>query len=750
MLRAGIAGLSFSILLFELALTRLASVLLFSAVTPLVIAASMAAIGLGASWSRWRLDRDLGGARRLLSFGGAGLGPMILVATAALVRSELGFYLGFFLLPFLFFGAFASAAYAVLPRPALSYALDLLGGALGAAAAPMLMARVSDVDTAVVAGAAASLAAVLVLRSIPGARKPWLLVVPVLASVGQLVAGGRLLHVDPFSDYGFRPHLLLQTGDRGGHVLATAYGLAARTDLVATDEDWVRYMFTDRMYTARIVRWDGSSRHFVDPEAERLARLKGFAFAVLAPERVLVLGAGGGFDVALALQSGAKHVDAVEINAAMVRFTRSLSDFSGHLYDRREVTVHTEEARRFARETEGVWDIISLSLLETNPSLARTTTGYQSFVLTVEALGEYLLRLREGGAVAILQNTEPLAQKTVATGLAALSSRGLGTSEALARIAVLSLPVGEENPFARLVLLSREALSEETCRRLEAAAEAEGLKVQLLPGRRPSGSPYLDLATGRISAAQWANGNAFRVESATDDRPFFYDLNRAQPSLFVLAAGLSGLLLALVFALEPRMVGAVGAKGLGAVAFTGMGFMTLETVLLSRCQFLLGRPALGVPLVVGGMLTSTAAAALVSTLSVEALYPRRLLALGGILTAAAAVLEGRLWPEAVAWSRGSTTAGLAGIVALFVAAIGLPAGLCFPSCLELFGGGKGGRVAAMYASSAVASVLGASVACVVATDAGFLGVSYLGAACYVLAAALALPPPTRRKMAEPA
>ena len=44
-----------------------------------------------------------------------------------------------------------------------------------------------------------------------------------------------------------------QTQERGGHVVATAYDMSSRTDLVETSEPWVRYLFTDRMHTARIV-----------------------------------------------------------------------------------------------------------------------------------------------------------------------------------------------------------------------------------------------------------------------------------------------------------------------------------------------------------------------------------------------------------------------------------------------------------------------------------------------------------------
>src|ERR687891_95275 len=63
---------------------------------------------------------------------------------------------------------------------------------------------------------------------------------------------------------------------------------------------------------------------------------------------VLVLGAGGGAHVLLALYHDAQRIDAVELNPQLAQLVRGrYADFAGHLYDRPEVRVQIGEARGF-------------------------------------------------------------------------------------------------------------------------------------------------------------------------------------------------------------------------------------------------------------------------------------------------------------------------------------------------------------------------------------------------------------------
>src|SRR5260370_8825245 len=65
------------------------------------------------------------------------------------------------------------------------------------------------------------------------------------------------------------------------------------------------------------------------------------------PERVAIVGAGSGNDVAAALRMGASHVDAIEIDPAIAFLGKSYHP--EHPYDDPRVTLNINHARNFFR-----------------------------------------------------------------------------------------------------------------------------------------------------------------------------------------------------------------------------------------------------------------------------------------------------------------------------------------------------------------------------------------------------------------
>jgi spermidine synthase len=67
-------------------------------------------------------------------------------------------------------------------------------------------------------------------------------------------------------------------------------------------------------------------------------------------DEVLVIGAGTGNDVAVALANGARHVDAVEIDPALQRLGRDRHADRPYLDPR--VTAHINDGRAFLEQTD--------------------------------------------------------------------------------------------------------------------------------------------------------------------------------------------------------------------------------------------------------------------------------------------------------------------------------------------------------------------------------------------------------------
>jgi hypothetical protein len=739
--RLSLGLISFALAAWQIALTRVSSVLVYTQSTFLVLSICVAAIGAGAAWVHWRRARRgreivLDRIRRLALLTGL----FAFLSWVLVVRVKLAFEVGAFALPFLLAGGCLAMAYVWIgARASLTYAFELAGGAAGVAAALFLLPRIGDVNTGLVAAGLAGLAALPVSKGVSRAAPALLAAAPATLLLLNLSVPGGVLTVDPYAVVTFEPHLVWQTGPHHGRVVATAYDDFVRTDLVVTDEPWVRYLYTDRMYTARVVRWDGRSPRFDHPEPERLAALKALPFRNGHPKKVLILGSGGGFDVALALQGGATDVTAVEINRAMIRFTRALSAFSGLIYDRSEVRVVQADARRFLRDSAERYDLIELSLLQNDPSVGWSSVPRQNWVFTVEAMEAYLSHLTRAGAIVVIQNGEDLADKTVAATLAALRRLGVPAKQAMGRLVVLSSGVSDENPFSDLVLIGAEPVEPASVARLLEGA-GRGIVTRFAPGA-PAAEPFRSLASGGTTLASWVAGSGRNLEPATDESPFFFSMDRNAGTGYVRLGGVCLACLVLLAASDTLLTrdaaGRLPLPGWGAGAALGLGFIFLQAGLIQRAHFLLGNATLAVALGVGGMFVFGSLGALLAVAFPGGKGPSWL-ALFAAVTAAALAGTAGLWEQVSAASAGKGDAALLlSVVGLFSVPT-IAAGACFPAVIERWAGPRQRAAAAVYAADGLASVAGGALAAVAALLFGIRALFLAAIACYALCALLAL------------
>jgi SAM-dependent methyltransferase len=103
--------------------------------------------------------------------------------------------------------------------------------------------------------------------------------------------------------------------------------------------------------------------------------------------RVLIIGAGSGSDVALALYKGASHVDAVEIDPRLAQIGR---DFHPEgVYQDPRVSVHVNDGRAFMRGSPDKYDLIVFALTDSLTLVSSTgSIRLESFIYTEEALAE--------------------------------------------------------------------------------------------------------------------------------------------------------------------------------------------------------------------------------------------------------------------------------------------------------------------------------------------------------------------------
>lgn len=432
----GIFVLALSVLLFQVALTRVFAIMMWHHLTYMVV--SIALLGFGAAGSLLTAraegvsDADPRGA---IAGWTAGYAVSVLVAFVAVtfipvdsirlledwtnLGSLLAVY-GVLSLPFLCAGA---AIGLVLTHFAQDvnrlYFADLVGSALGGAASVAALSALGGTSTVVLAALLGGAAAVAFSLAAEGRARlaSWgatALTALALAFSTGLVPG--LAWTPPFA-----PGKEFSKLPEGAEIDRIASSTAEVE--IAPEETHVPALGGDvgwpsrAAVPSRLVGQDGTAptvlfRGAADVGSFPFLRETQAASAYVAhaarggsDPRVLVIGVGGGVDVMKALAFGASDVTAVEINRAMIEMvTERYDDYLGGLFregahplaDRIRL-VHGE-GRSFVRAGDERFDVIQMSGVDSFTAL--NTGAYtlsESYLYTVDAVKEFYGHLNEGG-----------------------------------------------------------------------------------------------------------------------------------------------------------------------------------------------------------------------------------------------------------------------------------------------------------------------------------------------------------------
>lgn len=121
-------------------------------------------------------------------------------------------------------------------------------------------------------------------------------------------------------------------------------------------------------------------------------------------DRVLVVGAGSGNDVAAALRAGASHVDAVDIDQAIVNMGKKFHPEKP--YDDKRVRIIVDDARAaFRRLPSKTYDAVIFGLLDSHTQLGISSVRLDNYVFTLESFASASKLLKEGGYIIVIAAT---------------------------------------------------------------------------------------------------------------------------------------------------------------------------------------------------------------------------------------------------------------------------------------------------------------------------------------------------------
>jgi len=121
---------------------------------------------------------------------------------------------------------------------------------------------------------------------------------------------------------------------------------------------------------------------------------------------VLIVGAGNGNDVAVALSEGAKHIDAVEIDPVIQSI--GARDHPDRPYEDPRVSVHIDDGRAFLERSDRRYDLIVFALPDSLTLVSgQSSLRLESYLFTLQAMQSVRRHLRDGGVFTMYNYYRP-------------------------------------------------------------------------------------------------------------------------------------------------------------------------------------------------------------------------------------------------------------------------------------------------------------------------------------------------------
>ena len=289
---------------------------------------------------------------------------------------------------------------------------------------------------------------------------------------------------------------------------------------------------------------------------------------------VLILGAGSGTDVAAALRHGVRHVDAVEIDPAIIRLGRA--HHPDYPYSDPRVTVINDDARHFLRTTRKHYDLVVFALID-SLTMQSSFSGVrlESYMFTVESFRAVRDRLKPDGVLVVYNYFR---ERWLVDRLANTAAVAFGAEP--------RVHVHEARAFLG-VLMAGPRLAQ-----LTAPPHVPDQVTAFNQSHAPS--------PARIHERDPS------IEPATDDWPFLYLRDRHVPQHYIVA--LAVVLVVSVLSVLATL-GVLGTPPTGARRWSwqffllGAGFMLLETKSIIQFALLWGSTWVVASLAIASVLT---------------------------------------------------------------------------------------------------------------------------------------------------
>lgn len=669
---------AFSTLMLELLITKVLSFAFWNHVVYFIISLALLGYGISSTFvliARNRIDSASPStfiSLNLIGFVISTIVALLVVKDIGLVSESIVYYLDvlsnqsialqsitsaiflliaylLFLIPFFLCGNILIYLFYAHPESSNElYFWDLAGAALGCLAFIPVIIILGAIDGIVLILLLASILSIYLLLNVHKDKKLSFHFVFAIFSLGIVVC--VLLYKDDI--FKFVPdknkslgHAFDSSINSGVINEYSAWDVVSRLDIASNHKSGIDIGWTKIPPPIKLITFDGDAISQIAPaklDFPRVDEIQAFwdhdlhapFFVGIKGGNHLIVGLGGGPDIARSLLMQADRITGVDINKAVIDAMQgSLAEYSGNIFNRNNVEIYHSEGRSFIKHSNIKYDLIQMTGVDTFTALS--TGAYvlaENYLYTVEAVRDYYNNLSDDGIICIhrwfYDNKPRESLRLFSIMLEALKQENVSNPEL--HIAVVRGGSG-------ITFLKKTPFTLNDSKKIESMLinRSQNPKIIYFPWLAATGHPASKYYHQIVEAFKSDRLNKFYdeyefdVRPVTDDKPFFFSYYKARDLLkmplrilkntgpiqgywpylvfllILLCASISVAFFIFVPLLIMRREGLKVQNSQYASLYfmaLGLAFIMIEIALMQKMALFLGHPMYSITTVLGGML----------------------------------------------------------------------------------------------------------------------------------------------------
>lgn len=666
-------------------------------------------------------------------------------------------------------------------RIRLFYAVSLAGGALGSLAAlPLIDFCGAERATFVVALLPAAAAFIFADKSLKLYRFLSLTLSFAFILCALLFAKDIL----EFKPAGSKI-LARVMSESGAEIESMEWDRNGRVDIAVSDKPLNLYNYFPYIGNT-IVTIDGDAFSFIYDFGEKnqafLGSIHSLSYYDLNSPEVLCIGLSS-TEIGLASFAGAKHLDIVEVNRAMIDMVGAkYAGFRDDLLKKSWVSLYNDEARRFLAKSSKKYDLIKIPGDETWAGMSGGAYVFnESRLYTLEAVEAYMNHLNDNGTLSFMTRIFWPPRETM---------------RLVAEISVVLQKMGISDPGRHITVVSDGLLTVISVKKRpytwmeldtfnELMLGTYNMRIIYAPGFSAGTSYFAPLFLGfnfsadmgrqvlgqsfglffemaaQGGADQFIESYKYDISPATDDRPYFSNYFRIGRTsvdndlleshyidyslfsivlIFIAVILVAALGISMIFS-SNLLSGLKKSKNDSLTAFLlfsmlGAGFIFLELPLIQQFALIWGDIPTAAAVTTALFLPMCGAGSMLSGKFLDSLVKRRVSAALLFFVPLLVLSYAFAVPRAAAFFITLPFVPKLLLTALFLAPVGLVAGQLFPVSLKIYGEKDEKFIPWCYCTDGAVSALATVFSLIISMTWGFQAVVITAAFCYLVAVSI--------------